>query len=178
MLPKLRGSIAHSDLDLICVVSEVMANLQRDRAAVVLTGCRIGEYLRLDTQHLKPSIFGIDVPGTKTFGSRRTVFVAPEAWGIIVEAVPCPLQYGQMRRLWLAACAEAGVEGVTMHDLRHVSGQVSADAGVPLSAIKDHLGHATIAMAERYARRNNQKVGATALGGLVMPHVEQPDTEG
>ena len=44
---------------------------------------------------------------------------------------------------------------------------------MPLSAIKDHLGHATIAMAERYARRRLLKVGAAMLRELVGPHLEQ-----
>lgn len=48
-----------------------------------------------------------------------------------------------------------------------------AEAGMPLSAIKDHLGHPTIAMAERYARRRLLKEGAAMLGELVGPHLEQ-----
>ena len=116
---------------------------------IVLSGCRIGEYLRLERRPLEPTTHAIDIPGTKTSGARRTVYVDPAAWCIVDAAVPCYLQYGQLRRVWLIACAQAGVSGVTPHDLRHLCGQSAADAGMPLSAIKDHLGHATIAMAER-----------------------------
>jgi len=36
---------------------------------LALTGCRIGEYLRLKPEHLKANVYTIAVPGTKTAGS-------------------------------------------------------------------------------------------------------------
>lgn len=158
------------------MLAEIVVHLpESDRNFVwflVLSGCRIGEYLRLTRAPLKPQIFGIDVPGTKTSGSRRQIYIAPSAWGIVDALVPCDHQYGQLRRLWRDACGAVGVSGVTLHDLRHVGGQTAADAGMPLSAIKDHLGHATIAMAERSVRRPPLKEGAALLGGVLAPHLE------
>jgi integrase len=142
---------------------------------LVLTGCRIGEYLRLEPEHLKANVFTITVPGTKTAGSQRSVHVDPDAWWLIEAAVPCYLQYGQLRKHWRAACQRNGVHGVTIHDLRHVCGQTAADGGAKIEAIQAQLGHATAEMALRYARRRDLKDSSAKIGQLVVPHLPTGD---
>ena len=140
---------------------------------LVLTGCRIGEYLRLTEDDLQPYAFSIRVRGTKTDASDRTVYVDTASWWIIESAIPCYLQYGQLRRHWIAACQAAGLSGVTLHDLRHCSGQWAVEGGADEGAIQDHLGHATRQMTARYTRRANQGRAARALSDQVLPFVKE-----
>ncbi|MCC6738933.1 MAG: site-specific integrase [Planctomycetia bacterium] len=52
---------------------------------------------------------------------------------------------------WRTALKRAGVERFRWHDLRHTFASRLAQAGVPILAIKQLLGHTTLAMAMRYA---------------------------
>jgi integrase len=49
-----------------------------------------------------------------------------------------------------AAAAAAGIEGVTLHTLRHTFATRLKDAGVDPFTVRDLLGHATIQMTNRY----------------------------
>jgi integrase len=140
---------------------------------LVLTGCRIGEYLRLTAEDLQPYASSIRIRGTKTDGSDRTVYIDSASWWIIDAAIPCYLQYGQLRRHWIAACTASGLSGVTLHDLRHCSGQWAVEGGADEGAIQDHLGHATRQMTARYTRRANQGRAARALSDQVLPFVKE-----
>ena len=46
---------------------------------------------------------------------------------------------------WRQACRRAGVQGVTLHDLRHFYASALIGAGLHPKAIQSRLGHATIA---------------------------------
>lgn len=52
---------------------------------------------------------------------------------------------------WKALLQRAGVENFRFHDLRHSFASRLAQAGVPILAIKELLGHASITMTMRYA---------------------------
>ena len=41
-------------------------------------------------------------------------------------------------------------EGLRPHDLRHTCGTLMANSGVPLIQVKEHLGHSSVAVTERY----------------------------
>ncbi|WP_081255218.1 site-specific integrase [Pseudomonas putida] len=49
------------------------------------------------------------------------------------------------------ACATAGIEDFTIHDLRHTCAAHLISAGVALAEVRDLLGHSTVMMTERYA---------------------------
>ncbi|MAG12026.1 MAG: hypothetical protein CMI52_04465, partial [Parcubacteria group bacterium] len=55
-------------------------------------------------------------------------------------------------------CKAAGVRKITWHVLRHTFATNLSLAGVPLSVIKELLGHSTIRMTERYAHTTNQSL--------------------
>ena len=139
---------------------------------IVLSGCRIGEYLRLDREHLRKNAGCIVIPGTKTKGAKREVYVGEAAWWIVDRCVPSYLGYGQLRQHWLAACEQAGVFGVTLHDLRHCSGQFAAEAGVDEATLQAHFGHSTVAQTRKYTKRVKQAAGARVLSDVVMPFAE------
>ena len=47
--------------------------------------------------------------------------------------------------------ADAGIEGVVFHTLRHTHASWLAQKGVPLLAIAESMNHKTLAMTKRYA---------------------------
>jgi integrase len=55
------------------------------------------------------------------------------------------------RSWWEDALAEAGIEDLTWHDLRHTFCSRLAQAGKGLKVIQEAAGHKTIAMSARYA---------------------------
>ena len=60
---------------------------------------------------------------------------------------------GCIRRGFLTACKSAGLDGVTIHDLRHTAAVHMVEAGVPMAQVSQYLGHSNIAITERvYAR--------------------------
>src|SRR5262245_49757989 len=65
-------------------------------------------------------------------------------------------QYTTVKTAWLAACRRAGIKNLRFHDLRHTFGTRAADAGVPLNAIRDVMGHKTAAMTERYGHATHE----------------------
>ena len=52
---------------------------------------------------------------------------------------------------WRAALRKAGVENFRWHDLRHTFGSRLAQAGVPITVIKELMGHSTVTVTMRYA---------------------------
>ena len=62
--------------------------------------------------------------------------------------------------------ARAGVKGVRLHDLRHYHGTMLADLGVPLTSLRDRLGHRDLQTTNIYAhgRRATDHVAADLVG--------------
>ena len=135
--------------------------------AIVLTGTRIGEFERLTREHLVDHACVVNVPGTKTLGSRRSVQVDPEWWHYVRDSVPTPRGYGWMRREWVRACAAEEVHGVTLHDLRHCHGQWAAQRGVSEQAVQVTFGHRHPGMTRRYTKAAQKGEVAEALGGAL-----------
>jgi integrase len=55
-----------------------------------------------------------------------------------------------IKKGFVSACEDAGIEDFTFHDLRHTYASRLADKGVPQATIKELLGQRTIKMSERY----------------------------
>lgn len=103
----------------------------------------------------------------KTARSRRTVTLPSEVRQALAGLVVArdgqelvfvtpnglPLRTRNFRRVWLATCVRAGVEGLRFHDLRHshVAFLLSAKDAPELAAISRRLGHASISITvDRY----------------------------
>lgn len=156
--------------------------------AIVLTGMRIGEYLSLDRTALQPTNARIRIPdqeGNKTRG--RVMTVHPDDWGWIVAAVPfggIPLsttrrvvekdpRYRRIWKHWKAAQAAAGMLDatgrvtVTLHDLRHCTGQWASDAGQADRSIQTLLGQKDPRMTARYTKQKDARNASRAVGATL-----------
>lgn len=60
----------------------------------------------------------------------------------------------QAYRVFLRACARAGIAGATVHDLRHTFAVHAVRAGVPIAQLQYLLGHATPVMTMRYLKHS------------------------
>lgn len=54
------------------------------------------------------------------------------------------------------ACERAGIKNLRWHDLRHTMATWAIQSGVPLDAVQDVLGHASIETTRRYAHRQDE----------------------
>lgn len=67
----------------------------------------------------------------------------------------------EIRRPWLAALTEAGIDDFRFHDLRHTAASYLAMNGATPGEIAEVLGHKTLAMVKRYAHLSENHVRNT-----------------
>jgi integrase len=139
----------------------LLAQLHPDRRRWVLVavyaGCRLGEVERLAWDHVEQLRRGkawLQVPGTKTKGSRRPV---PVAGPLAAELARTPKseRVGPLVRPWSnitrdlgAACKRAGVPRVTANDLRRTFASWLKQRGVDSAAVAKLLGHTSTRMVD------------------------------
>ena len=125
---------------------------------LMLTGWRTGEALGLKWEHVNFETGEIVLPSTKTGRDvRRLAGLALQ----LIAAMPrihgdnrvFPVRRDTLRRHFKLACKAAEIADCTVHDLRRTFATAAANAGVPVLVLRDLLGHNTLAMANRYARR-------------------------
>ena len=129
-----------------------------------MTGFRISECLSMRWEHVSFETGRVVLPKTKT--GRRTVPLGAPVLNLL-SGLPrihgCPwvfagarnrasVTYKTVRDLFAGACEAAGLEDVRLHDLRRSLATNLAAAGVNAYTLRDVLGHATLAMSNRYVR--------------------------
>jgi integrase len=148
---------------------------------VAKAGLRLGELLGLDWPDctLKKGAGALDVRRQWTrlretappkAGSRRTVPISDELVRLLLELKRSPNKAGPVfasrtgsrlshrnveRRGFDAAAEDAGVEGVTLHDLRHAYGSRLTSRGLSARQIADAMGHKKTSTTEIYIQRFN-----------------------
>lgn len=69
----------------------------------------------------------------------------------------------RLRERYYAALDRAGLKRVRIHDLRHTFGTVCAAKGIPLTTIKEWMGHADLATTEIYTAFYPQQTDAAKI---------------
>ncbi len=131
---------------------------------LAMTGWRAGEALALQWEHVSFETGEIVLPDTKT--GRQVRKAGADAMDQIHElprlgANPfvfagrtgAGIGYKRLRRVFIKACAAAGIADARLHDLRRSVATYAAASGLPVTLLRDLLGHRTLNMAARYARR-------------------------
>ena len=128
---------------------------------LLLTGCRAGEILSLQWEHVDLERGILNLPDSKT-GAKPIILGAP-AMAVLAELprvkgnpyVIVGEKEGQprsdLKRPWKRVTARAGLEGVRLHDLRHTFASMGAMSGMGLPIVGKLLGHASPATTARYA---------------------------
>ena len=65
-----------------------------------------------------------------------------------------------VKRSFGTACRRARIEDFRFHDLRHTCAAWLVSAGVPLTEVRDLLGHSSVKVTERYAHLAPENVRA------------------
>lgn len=158
------------------------------------TGCRKGEILGLEWSRvdLQEGVIYLEAVHTKA-GKRRSVPMNAIAREAIMQLlrfraehapgtpwVFCNKQGRQVRsikRSFSTACKKAGIENFRIHDLRHTCASWLVTAGVPLTEVREVLGHSSVTMTERYAHLapENVRAAVAVLEGNVsrLGHVDE-----
>lgn len=141
------------------------------------TGMRRGEMLGRDWARvdLRANLIHLGAEHTKS-AKRRSIPLNAEAREAILRrarfrAEHCPgsmwvfcmrsgTRVGDVKRSFATACRRAGVADFRVHDLRHTCAAWLVSVGVPLTEVRDLLGHASITMTERYAHLAPENVRA------------------
>jgi len=158
------------------------------------TGCRKGELLGLEWKRvdLQAGLIHLEAEHTKA-GKRRSVPMNSEARAAIINRARFRAQHRPdsrwvfcrkdgsriqaVKRSFTTACSMAGIEDFHIHDMRHTCAAWLVSAGVPLTEVRDLLGHSTVKMTERYAHLAPENVRAAVArlegGKSQLGHTEE-----
>lgn len=118
-------------------------------AFAVLTGLRRAELLALQPHQVQGTVLALDAK-TKS-GRPRGIPLPPEAARIARRRLPWGVRHWELRRAFEAAREAAGLPHVHWHDLRHTYASWLAQNGQAMTAIRDLMGHSSLAVTNRYA---------------------------
>lgn len=133
---------------------------------LLYTGARLREITGLQWQMLDLERGIARLPESKT-GSKTIRLPTPAL--AILRAIPrqdgtlyvFPSRHGtplSIHRAWRTLCAQAGIVGARVHDLRHTYASWGAMDGLTLPMIGALLGHSSPAMSSRYAHLTGNPV--------------------
>lgn len=152
------------------LVAVAREDLKAPLWTLVLTGMRMGEYLRCTEEHKRPALYGVQVPGTKTKASRSLVRVDPTLWHWVDAGLPSPLQYKAFRLAFKAALEAAELPKTTrLHDLRHAHGQWAVQGGAPEALVQVSLRHTQASTTRRYTKATSDAVPVALTKTLKVP---------
>ena len=145
---------------------------------LVLTGWRTGEALGVHWDHVNFETGVVELPSTKTGRDVRSV--SDLAMKLLADM---PRVHGEpriflvshatLRRRFKRVLKAAGIDDCTLHDIRRTVATEAARSGVSVLMLRDLLGHKTVAMANRYARRagsalvDAQDASSARMGALL-----------
>jgi integrase len=149
---------------------------------LVLTGCRVSEVAALRWQDVKG--LRLNLPDAKT--GPRTVWLGHEGRAVLdglrrwrgqADVFYDPLLRrapAALHHFWTVVCAEAGLTGVRMHDLRHTYASHAAALSETLPVIGGLLGHRRVATTGRYTHLDDANVLRVAEAiGVAIERLER-----
>ena len=161
--------------------------MQRDIVRLLLlTGCRLGEVLKLRWDEVKGNMLRIQ--DSKT--GPRAVYLNAQAVEIIDRqqlmrpennspfVFPSPVApekpISQICQFWQFIRAEAGLNDVRLHDLRHSFASHAVMRGVSLPVVSRLLGHSRLSMTMRYAHVSDELVESAAekVGSVLAEYLD------
>ena len=137
----------------------------------VLSGLRRSEMLALTPEHIRDGV--VFLTATTKSARPRAIPLPPQAVAIARKRLPWGLAHPQLRRRFLKARSAAGLQHARWHDLRHTYASWLVQAGQPLTAVRDLLGHSSLAVTNRYAHLAPAHLRA-AVGFLPKLSASQP----
>jgi integrase len=146
------------------VVNRVREDLRPAYVTIAGLGLRAGEYLSIGPDSFNESTLQLSITG-KT--GAATLLVPEELYGWVRAACPALASYKTLRSNWRTACKEEGVD-ITLHDLRHCTGQWATSAGVAMTKTQMLLRHSTLDMTARYAATRDKGEAASAVAELML----------
>lgn len=163
-------------------------------ALLLSTGIRRGELVGLRVEDVDLETGQLRVWGTKSKAAKRVLPLEGEVpallrgWIAANDLGPSDRLFPGLERkqghwVWLAwrqCCELAGVEDVTVHDLRHTFAVHATKAGMPLPELQRRLGHSRMQETWRYASfvppATSEHVAA-ALDRMGLASNENPDIQ-
>jgi integrase len=156
---------------------------------LLLTGCRRGEIIGLQWQHVDFERRCLRLPDSKeSKGGNKVIYLNPPALELL-SALPrlrenphviagkrLGAPFGGLDKVWFRVRRAAGLDDVRLHDLRHSFASIGAAGGLSLPVIGALLGHKHAATTARYAhlsadplRAANDLVGARIAAAMIRP---------
>jgi len=124
----------------------------------LLTGLRRGELLSITPENFRDG--AILLAETKS-GRPRVIPLPAE---LNQKRFPYGLTPDTLRNGFEAARARAGLSGIRFHDLRHTYASWLTQAGVMPTALRDLLGHSSLAVTSRYAHLGRRDLWQAVQG--------------
>ena len=156
---------------------EADAHVRSAIRLLLLTGLRKSELLSARWENVDLERGEIRLPDTKS-GEQQTRTLVEDAVRILRQlprvsgspfVFPSPTDparaRGDLKKPWARIREAAGIQDVTLHDLRRTCGSYLAQAGVPIAIIRDILGHMDEKVTRLYARLSEEDE-RRALEGL------------
>jgi integrase len=157
------------DVELARLVTHLAVSADPEARVVELllaTGARKGEVLSMKWSDLNGgSWWTVPIAASKTKRTlRKPLNIAAVATLALVprgtaEVFPSMTE-SRLSKWWIKTRTTLGLDGVHLHDLRHVSASLALNSGAPLSAVSSLLGHGvnSAGMTARYAHIGDRQL--------------------
>lgn len=155
---------------------------------LLLSGWREQEALRLRWDAVDLATGRVELLGTKTGRSRRTLGVAAvellqglarmDGSPYVFPGRSTEVPLVEIKHLWHAVRHHAGLDDVRLHDLRHTFASAAVEGGTPLYTTGALLGHRDVKSTARYAHLADdpRKRAADATAGLLRARLDRRTT--
>jgi integrase len=152
---------------------------------LILTGCRLGEIMTLQWEHVDIAGKAFRLPDSKT--GAKVVHLGQPAVEVLqkikrVEGNPWVIvgtkpgaRLTDLQPFWQRVRAQAGLKDVRIHDLRHTFASTAVASGQGLPMIGKLLGHTQVQTTARYAHlaADPVKMAADQVAGSIAAALNQ-----